>query len=176
EVLPDSLDQVGTPGAAGVHRAGRVGADHLDLRVLFLQVAPGAADRAAGAHAAHEVGDPALALSPDLGTGGLVVGSGVVRVGVLVGLPGAGLRSEPVGDVVVGVRVLRRDRGRADDDLRAVRLEHVALVLADLVRADEDARVALGLGDHREPDAGVARGRLDDRAAGLELTRSLGRL
>ena len=39
--------------------------------------------------------------------------------------------------------MLRRDRGRADDHLGAVRLEHVALVLADLVGADEDALVAL---------------------------------
>ena len=39
--------------------------------------------------------------------------------------------------------MLGRHRGRADDHLGAVRLEHVALVLADLVGADEDALVAL---------------------------------
>ena len=114
--------------------------------------------------------------APDLGAGGLVVGARVVRVGVLVGLPGARLRGEPVADVVVGVRVLRGDGGRADDDLGAVRLEHVALVLADLVRADEDALVALGLGHHGQADAGVAGGRLDDGAAGLELAGRLRRL
>ena len=70
--------------------------------------------------------------------------------------------------------MLGRDGGRADDDLRAVRLEHVALVLADLVGADEDAVVAARLGDHGQPDAGVARGRLDDRAAGLQRTGGLG--
>ena len=42
--------------------------------------------------------------------------------------------------------MLGRDRGRADDHLGAVRLEHVALVLADLVGADEDALVALAPG------------------------------
>ena len=90
-----------------------------------------------------EVGDPAVGLLPDLRAGGLVVRARVVRVGVLVGLPGArGLADQPVGDVVVGVGVLRGDGGRADDDLGAVRLEHVALVLADLVGADEDAVVA----------------------------------
>ena len=72
--------------------------------------------------------------------------------------------------------MLRVDGGRADDDLGAVRLEHVALVLADLVGADEDAVVALGLGDHGQADAGVARGRLDDGAARLELAGGLGRL
>ena len=123
-----------------------------------------------------EVGDPALGLLPDLRTGGLVVGARVVGVGVLVGLPGAGLLGEPVADVVVGVRVLRRDGGRADHDLGAVGLEHVALVLADLVGAHEDALVALLLGHHRQADAGVAGGRLDDRAAGLQLAGGLGRL
>ena len=42
--------------------------------------------------------------------------------------------------------MLRGDGGRADDDLGAVRPEHVALVLADLVGADEDAVVALAAG------------------------------
>ena len=69
--------------------------------------------------------------------------------------------------------MLGRDGGRADHHLGTVGLEHVALVLADLVRADEDALVALLLGDHRQPDTGVAGGRLDDRAAGLELAGGL---
>ncbi len=146
EVLADALDEVGPAGAAGVDRAGRVGADDLDLGVLLLEVAADAADGAAGAHAGHEVGDLAVGLRPDLRAGGLVVRARVVRVGVLVRLPRARLRGELVGDVVVGVRVLRRDRGRADDHLGAVRLEHVALVLADLVGADEDALVAAGPG------------------------------
>ena len=69
--------------------------------------------------------------------------------------------------------MVRVDRRGADDDLGAVRLEHVALVLADLVRADEHAAVALALGDDRQPDTGVAGGGLDDRAAGLQLARRL---
>jgi hypothetical protein len=72
--------------------------------------------------------------------------------------------------------MLRSHRGRADDHLGAVRLEHVPLVLADLVGADEDALVALGLGHHRETHTGVAGGRLHDGATGLELTGGLGRL
>ena len=176
EVLAHALDEVGAAGATGVDRARRVGADDLDLGVLLLEVAADAADRAAGAHAGHEVGDPAVGLLPDLRTGGLVVGARVVRVGVLVGLPGAGLLGEPVADVVVGVRVLGRDGGRADHDLGAVGLEHVALVLADLVGAHEDALVALLLGHHRQADTGVAGGRLDDRAAGLEGAGRLRRL
>jgi hypothetical protein len=176
EVLADALDQVGAAGAAGVDRAGGVGADHLHGRVLLLEVAAGAADRAAGADTGDEVGDLPVGLRPDLGAGGLVVRPRVVRVGVLVRLPRARLRREPVRDVVVGVRVLRLDGGRADDHLGAVRLEHVALVLADLVGAHEDAVVALLLGDHGQPDAGVARRRLDDRPPGLQLAGGLGGL
>ena len=142
-----------------------------------MQVAPGARDGAAGAGAGDEVGDPAVGVAPDLGAGRLVVRQRAVGVGVLVGLPGArGLAHQPVGRRVVGVGVVRRHGGRADDDLGAVGLEHVALVLGDLVGADEDARVAATLGDQGQPDAGVARGRLDDDAARLQLAGGLGRL
>ena len=72
--------------------------------------------------------------------------------------------------------MLRGDRGGAHDHLGAVRLEHVALVLADLVGADEDAVVALLLRHHRQPDAGVAGRRLHDRAARLQLAGGLGGL
>ncbi len=178
EVLADALDQVRTAGAAGVDRALRVRADHLDRAVAdLLEVASGAADRAAGADARDEVGDLPLRLLPQFGTGGLVVRARVVRVGVLVRLPGARrLGDQPVGDVVVRVRVLGVDGGRADDDLGSVCAQHVDLVRGHLVRADEDALVALLLGDDGEPDARVPTGRLDDRAAGLQLPALLGRL
>src|SRR5205085_10706979 len=45
-----------------------------------------------------------------------------------------------------------------------------------LVGHHEDAAVALDGGADREPDAGVAGGRLDDRAARLQLPFALGRL
>ena len=145
--------------------------------VLLLEEATDAADRAAGAHPGDEVGDPPLGLLPDLRTGVLVVRARVVRVAVLVGLPGAlGLAHQPVRDAVVAVGVVGRHGRRADDHLGAVRLEHVALVLADLVGADEDALVAALLGDQGQADPGVAGGRLDDRAAGLQLAAGLGRV
>ena len=64
----------------------------------------------------------------------------------------------------------------AHDHVRAVGLQDVALVLADLVRAHEDRLVAALLGDQREADAGVAAGRLDDGAPGLEQALALGRI
>jgi hypothetical protein len=71
--------------------------------------------------------------------------------------------------------VLRRDGRRAHHDLGAVGLEGVALVLAHLVGADEHALVAPALGDHGQADAGVAAGRLHDRASGPQLAGLLGR-
>jgi hypothetical protein len=84
------------------------------------------------------------------------------------------LSDQSVGDAVVAVRVIRRHRRRADDDLCAVCPEHVLLVLADLVRADEDAFVAALLSDQRQTDAGVARGGLDNGSARAQLTAGLG--
>jgi hypothetical protein len=68
------------------------------------------------------------------------------------------------------------DGRRRDHDLGAVRAQHRDLLLAHLVRHDEDAAVALSRGRDGEADAGVAGGRLDDRAARLELPVALGLL
>ena len=68
------------------------------------------------------------------------------------------------------------DGRRRDHDLGAVRAEHRDLLLAHLVGHDEDAAVALAGRRDGEADAGVARGRLDDRPAGLELPLALGLL
>ena len=108
-------------------------------------------------------------LLPDLRAGGLVLGPRVVGVVVLVGLPGAGhLAGQPVRHRVVGVGVLGVDRRRAHDHLGAVGPQLGDLVGRHLVGADEDALVAAAGRHDGEPDAGVAAGRLDDRAAGLQ--------
>jgi hypothetical protein len=70
--------------------------------------------------------------------------------------------------------VLGRDGGRADDDFGPIRLEHVTLVLAHLVRADEHAAVSLLLRDESEADSGISTGRLHDRAARADLAGLLG--
>jgi hypothetical protein len=68
------------------------------------------------------------------------------------------------------------DRGRRDHDLRAVGAQHRDLLLAHLVRHDEDTAVALARRGDGEADAGVAGGRLDDRSARLQLPVALGLL
>ncbi len=74
EVLADTLDQVGPAGAAREHRALRVGGDDLDRRVLLLEVARRAGERAARAGAGDEVGDAPGRLAPQLGSGRLARG------------------------------------------------------------------------------------------------------
>ena len=65
----------------------RVNAPALHLWLLLFEVFARAADRAAGAHADHEVVDLSFGLFPDLRAGRFVVGLRVREVVVLVGLP-----------------------------------------------------------------------------------------
>jgi hypothetical protein len=88
------------------------------------------------------VGDLAIGVGPDLRARGLVMALGTGWVGVLVRFPGTfGLAYEAIGNVVIAVRMVRRDGGGADDDVGAVSPHGVALVLADLVGAHEDATI-----------------------------------
>src|SRR5690625_6553507 len=66
------------------------------------------------------------------------------------------------------------NRGRADDHLGAVGTQYVALVLTDLVRADEHAPVPPLLSDDRQADTGVATGRLANWPAGPDQAVFLG--
>ncbi len=155
----------------------RIGADDQDLGLALLEVAPHPADRPPGADGDDEGVDLAFGLLPDLGARRLVVGVGVRHVRVLVGLEAPrNLFRKPRGDRVVALGRVRFDGGRCDHDLGTVGPQHRDLLLAHLVRHDEDAAVALQRGRDRKPDAGVARGRLDDRAPRAKLPFALCRL
>jgi hypothetical protein len=105
------------------------------------------------------------------------VGGRVRRVRILVELDRVrALACDPRGDVAVEVGRVGRRRGRTDDDLGAQRPQDAPLLLGDLVRTGEDAPVALLLGNEREADAGVPRGRLDDRRARTQRPVAFGRL
>ena len=179
-VLADALDEVRVElrlVVGGVDRALRVDADDPHVRLVLVEPAADAGDRAAGPDGDHERVDLAAGLLEDLGRGHVVVGLRVRQVRVLVGLEAAGdLLGEPRRDRVVGLRRVVVDRRRRDHDLGAVRAQHRDLLLAHLVRHHEDAAVALARRGDREADAGVAGGGLDDRAARLQLPVALRRL
>src|SRR6185503_12383431 len=62
------------------------------------------------------------------------------------------------------------------DDLGAVHLQELRALLRDVVGHDDLDRIALARADHRERDAGVPRGRLEDRLAGQDRSGLLGGL
>ena len=68
------------------------------------------------------------------------------------------------------------DVGARDDDLGAHRLGVQHLLARHLVGHDQQRAIALAAADQREPEPGIAGGRLDDGAAGLEPAVRLGRL
>jgi hypothetical protein len=78
------------------------------------------------------------------------------------------LPHQAFGGRVVAGRVGRLDRHRADHHLGPVRPQQVDLLGRHLVGDDEDAVVAPLRGHDGEPDARVARRRLDDGAARLQ--------
>ncbi len=117
------LEMVGEDRAGDVHR------HDLHSRILLLEVARHAGDRAAGADAGDEPVDAALHLAPDLGAGRAVVRLVVGAVVVLVGEEGAGdLGGEPARHPVVAVRVLGRQVAVDQHELDAHRPQGVDLL------------------------------------------------
>ena len=158
-------------------RALRVDADHPDHGVLFLEVAAGAADGAAGAHAADEMGDHAPGVVPDFGAGARVVRQRVVRVVVLVAQEGAGdVARQPLRHLDVAARIVGRHVGGADDDMCPHGPQHVDFFLGLLVGDGEHRLVAASGGKQRQAHAGVARGAFHDGGAGADLAAPLGLL
>ena len=134
-----------------------------------------AGDRAAGPDPRHEHVDLPVGLLPDLRSGRLLVRLGIDLVEVLVRLVRTGdLLGEAVGDRVVRLRGVARDRRRGDHDLGPVGAQERDLLLAHLVRHHEDAAVAADRGGDRETVTRVAGGRLDDRAARTQQAPALG--
>ena len=163
----DALDLVRTGLSAGKDRTvGRLDRDDLHIRVLRLQVFPGAGDRAAGTDARDEDIHITVGVLPDLGTGGQLVRLRVGRVDELS-------RNEAVRDLTrqffrSGDGALHALRSFGQDELRTVCLHELSALDAHRLRHGDDDPVASGRRDRRQTDARVAAGRLDDRAALFE--------
>src|SRR5260370_8705814 len=98
-------------------------ADALGLRVLLREEARAAHDRAGGAHARDEMGDPALGVAPDLRAGGLVVHQRVIGIGELVEHRALALAHHSLGEVARRLHAAFLGR---QDDLRAERGHRLA--------------------------------------------------
>ena len=158
--------------AAQHRRGGRLDAHHPDGGVLALQIAPHAGDGAAGADARHKNVHLAVGVLPDLGAGGGLVGRGVRGV---IELP----RHKGPGDL--GGQLVGAGNGPAhplaalgQDQLGAVGFHQKAALHAHGLGHHDDDPVAPGRAHAGQPDAGVARGRLDDDRPRLEQALGLG--
>ena len=184
EVLADAFDR---PAArldhpAGLdqrrkHRALRVGKDHLGRRRCLAHEPAYSRERAAGADADDNGIDLAIHLAQDLRPGGCLVGARVGRIGELVDEERAGgaLRDR-LGEVLIIVGVALADVGTRDDDFGAHRLGVQHLLARHLVRHHEQGAVAFARADEGKAEPGIAGGRLDNGAAGLELSLGFRRL
>ena len=179
-VLANPFDEVRVDALFGCRRVDRpfgIGTDDQHVGFALLEIAAHARDRSSGADRDDDRGEVAVRLVPDLRPCDLVVRLGIGHVRVLIRLePARDLLRESVGDRVVRLRRIRRNRGGADDDLGAVRAQHGDLFLAHLVGHHEDAAVALLCRSDRQAGTGIARRRLHDRAARLQLPFLLGLL
>ena len=139
-----------------------------DALVLRLQPQADARDRAAGARRAGEAVDPPVHLLPDLlrradnvraAVGDIVE---LVRPDRIV----AFLRDAAAGvDEVAGAGIGRR---RHQHQLGPQRAQRVHLLAALRLGHHDDRAIALGVGDQRQTDAGIARRAFDDRTAGMQ--------
>ena len=107
----------------------------------------------------------------DLGARALVVGPGIGLVAVLEGHePARVALRHPQGEPHGAVRPFR---GRGEDEPRAVELEQLAALGGRVLGEDAGEGIALELRHHGERDPGVAAGRLEELAPGLELAGGL---
>ena len=182
EVLADALHRPRAGGAdraaAGVlgdDRAGRIGEHEAELGAHRAEEARQAGDRAARADAADDGVDVLPHLRPDLRAGGALVRQRVGGIVELVGEERAGdLAGEPGREILVVGGMALADVGAGDVHLGAERLQVQHLLGRHLVGHDQDDAIALGPRHQRQAEAGVAGGRLDHGAAGLQAAVALG--
>ena len=138
-----------------------LGGDDAHPPVHPLQVTARAHQRARGAQGGDEVGDAALGVAPDFRAGGGFVRLGVGRVVVLIRLEVAvGIGLEDFARLEDGaVGALQRI---GEDELGAKGAADALALVGDVARHDQPHAVAQRRADHRQRDAGVAAGGVED--------------
>ena len=174
EAGADALDRVRPRRAAGEdRRQGRLDREHLEARPFGLQHLGAGGDVAAGADAGDEDVDRRIAeVGEDFLRGGAAVDFEIGGIFELLRHPAVRRLVDQLlgaGDRALHALFLGRQV-----EARAIGQHQPPPLEAHALRHDQDQFVALDRGDHGEADAGIARGRLDDRAAGLQLAALLG--
>ena len=147
---------------AGKHRAGvRFDRDHFDRRIALLEHFSDSGQGTSGADSGDQRIDPAAGVAPDLLGGGGAVAGRVGRVFKL--LRNKGARRPPVNFVSPGDGPFHTGGSVGQDQLRAVRLEQLAPLDAHGFGHGQDQFIPFDRRDHRQADAGIAAGRLDDQ-------------
>ncbi len=139
--------------------------------ILLLEEPPRAHDRSGRAHARHEMRDASAGLVPDLGPGASIVRKRIVRIAELIEDDAASLVAHPLGDVAR--RLHPAGLGR-ENDFGAERGHRLPPLQRQVLGHDENHLVPAQRGRHRERDAGVAAGRLDQSVAALDVSALLG--
>ncbi|VTR64010.1 hypothetical protein DESC_120102 [Desulfosarcina cetonica] len=146
--------------------------DDLDGRIVFLQPPGKAHEGSRGTHGGHQVGQGAAGLLPDLHRRSKVVGLPVGRIVVLIGHEiGVGIFAGQAVDLLDGA-VGTQVAGREQNIGPACAQDLLAFDAGRLAHGQQQ-RVALDRTDHRQADAGIAAGGLDNGLAGFEFSRTL---
>ena len=173
EAGADALDRVRALGPTGQDGRG-VGLDRDDLHLgtALLEHLAHAGDGAARAHARDDDVDLAVGVGPDLLGGGAPVDG---RVGGVLELLGDERRRVVLGDLGrLGDGAAHAVGSGCEHELGAVGLEQGAPLDAHGLGHGEDQLDPAGRAHHRQGDAGVAAGRLDDHRVGADQAGLLG--
>jgi hypothetical protein len=161
----------------GENRARGVGQHDLDLGCDAGEISRDTGERAAGADAADDGIEVVIHLLPDFWRRGLLVRAGIGRIAELVDVEGVGrLARETLRQVTIVFRMSLADIRAGQHHLGAHGPEVKDLLLAHLVGNDEEQPITFLRRHQREPEPGVARRCLDQRAAGRQPAVTLGRL
>ena len=138
---------------------------------MFLQRAADAHQRAPGSQARHEDIDVRNGIQ-DLRARRRFMGQRVGLISILIEHPVARL----VGRHALGHLdgAIRTPATIGRNDFGAERPQQLPPLIADVLRHDSREPIALDLADHRQRDAGVAAGWLDQRVAGGNAASALG--
>ncbi len=148
----------------------RLHADDLNGRILLLEKARAAHNRAGGAHAADEVGQLAAGIAPNLRRGTFVMRQRIIGIGELV-------ENNPPPRVAQLFRRVPRQLHaalfRRQHQLRAVHAHGLATLRALIFRHHQNDFVAAHRRHHRQRNAGITAGGLNQRIARLDVAPRL---